>query len=155
MVYATDPHDDGEAWKATAAPASGRPNRPAEGGGDADVPSEEALVRQLQLAFAPIHKRAFGMAVGVAVASVVIAVTLFHVLIDPQSAGPLYLLDEYFYGYTVSLAGVFIGGFWGFLVGFVAGWFVAFCRNLAIAISVFVTRTRAELAETREFLDHI
>jgi hypothetical protein len=40
-------------------------------------------------------------------------------------------------------------------VGFTGGWFVAFCRNLAIAISVFVTRTRAELAETREFLDHI
>jgi hypothetical protein len=35
------------------------------------------------------------------------------------------------------------------------GWFVAFCRNLAIATSIFITRTRAELSQTRDFLDHI
>jgi hypothetical protein len=40
-------------------------------------------------------------------------------------------------------------------VGFVAGWFTAFCRNLAVAISIFAIRTRVELSETRDFLDHI
>jgi hypothetical protein len=44
---------------------------------------------------------------------------------------------------------------WGFLVCFVAGWFVAFCRNLALAISAFMIRTRAEIEQTRNFLDHI
>jgi hypothetical protein len=77
------------------------------------------------------------------------------VIADAESASLLRLLDQYFYGYTVSLTGVFIGAFWGFVAGFTGGWFVAFCRNLAIAISVFVTRTRAELSETRDFLDHI
>jgi hypothetical protein len=50
---------------------------------------------------------------------------------------------------------VFIGAVWGFGVSFIAGWFAAFCRNLALAISAFVIRTRAELDSTREFLDHI
>jgi hypothetical protein len=44
---------------------------------------------------------------------------------------------------------------WGFLVAFVAGWFLAFCRNLALAIIAFAIRTRAELSATRNFLDHI
>jgi hypothetical protein len=50
---------------------------------------------------------------------------------------------------------VVIGAAWGFAVAFIAGWFAAFCRNLALAISAFMIRTKAELASTREFLDHI
>jgi len=153
MVYPTDgPNEDAEAWKMTAGPEVERMRPRAE---PEETQNEATLVREVQLAFAPIHKRAFGTAIGVAFAVLVAAVTLFHVIIDPESASPLRLLDQYFYGYTLSLTGVFIGAFWGFVVGFTGGWFVAFCRNLAIAISVFVTRTRAELAETREFLDHI
>lgn len=152
MVY-IDQGADGEAWKATAEPAFQPPAGPA--GATDDGEDEADLAHELQLAFAPIHKRAFGTAVGVAISLLVAAVTLFHVLLQPDSSNLLRLLDQYFYGYTVSFGGVFIGAFWGFVVGFVGGWFLAFCRNLAIAISVFVTRTRAELSETREFLDHI
>jgi hypothetical protein len=64
-------------------------------------------------------------------------------------------LAEYLYGYTVSSPGALVGGFWGFVAGFVAGWFFAFCHNLVIAATLFITRTRAELAATRDFLDHI
>ncbi len=77
-------------------------------------------------------------------------------LVSPRArAFPLYLLREYFAGYTVSWSGVIVGAVWGFVVGFVAGWFAAFCRNLALAVSAFFIRTRAELNATREFLDHI
>jgi hypothetical protein len=48
-----------------------------------------------------------------------------------------------------------VGFWWGFLAGFVAGWFLAFCRNTAIAISIFLVRTRTQLGNTRDFLDHI
>jgi hypothetical protein len=74
--------------------------------------------------------------------------------LDPPEPN-LELLANYFYGYSVSWKGLAIGTGWGFVVGFVGGWFVAFCRNMVIAVSVFVTRTRAELAQTRDFLDHI
>ena len=110
----------------------------------------------VRLAFAPLHKRAFGIAVGVAGALVIAGITLFHLLLDSTPGRPnLGLLGQYFYGYTLSWAGLLIGMGWGFVVGFVGGWFFAFCRNLALAISIFITRTRAELAQTRDFLDHI
>ena len=44
---------------------------------------------------------------------------------------------------------------WGFVVGFVAGWFSAFTRNFVIAASLWLSRTRNELEASRDFLDHI
>lgn len=119
-------------------------------------PRISTLPPAVALAFSPIHKRAFGMAIGTASGLLVAALTLFH-LLRPVASEPvnLTLLAEYFYGYTVSWPGVFIGFVWAAFVGFIAGWFVAFSRNLIIATMVFVGRTRAELAATRDFLDHI
>lgn len=108
-----------------------------------------------ELAFAPLHKRALGTAVGIVCGTIVLIVTLVHVALSPEAAPKLGLLAEYFYGYSVSVRGAVVGLLWGFFTGFVAGWFLAFTRNLAIATSVFITRTRAELDATREFLDHI
>ncbi|MBC7789145.1 MAG: hypothetical protein H7Z74_04285 [Anaerolineae bacterium] len=117
--------------------------------------SEDVLPPALALAFAPLHKRAFGTAVGTAAGLTFFFVTLVHVLTDPRGGLPLGLLAEYFYGYSVTGIGAFIGLAWGMAIGFVAGWFFAFCRNLALAISIFVSRTRGELESTRDFLDHI
>lgn len=117
--------------------------------------AEERILPALALAFAPLHKAAFGVATGAAGALGMLLVTVY-VLVVPRAQGfPLELLATYFAGYEVSWAGAIIGGAWGFLVGFVAGWFIAFCRNLALALTAFSIRTRAELDQTREFLDHI
>lgn len=113
----------------------------------------EEIPDALALAFAPVHKRAFGVAVGSAAGLVFFAATVV-VLLRGTDIG-LYLLAEYFYGYSVSWAGAVVGLLWGFIVGFVAGWFIAFCRNLALAISIFISRTRGELDATADFLDHI
>ena len=51
--------------------------------------------------------------------------------------------------------GAFVALAWGFVAGFVAGWFTAFCRNFVIAASLWLGRTRSELDATRDFLDHI
>jgi hypothetical protein len=115
---------------------------------------DDAVPRRVQLAFAPLHKRAFGTAVGVAAGSLVFLATAVTLLFVPGDPG-LHLLGQYFYGYTVSWEGAFVGLFWGGFSGFVAGWFAAFCRNLALAALIFVARTRAELEATRDFLDHI
>lgn len=106
-------------------------------------------------AFAPLHKRAFGIAVGVAGALLIVLLTLAAMFLPAAREFPLGLLGQYFRGYSVSWAGVVVGALWGFAVAFIAGWFAAFCRNLALAISAFVIRTRAEIDSTREFLDHI
>jgi membrane protease YdiL (CAAX protease family) len=111
--------------------------------------------RELTLAFAPLHKRAFGMACGIVSGLFFFLLTAVYLLRQPAQGPNLSLLAEYFAGYTVSWAGALVALAWGFVVGFVAGWFTAFSRNLIIAASLFITRTRAELRATRDFLDHI
>lgn len=109
----------------------------------------------LAFAFAPIHKGALGVAVGLVTGSLIVAVTAFHVLVQPVGGPPLELLAQYFYGYTVTWFGALIGFLWGFLTGFVIAFFAAFVRNMTVAIYVFTLRTKAELQRTADFLDHI
>ena len=118
-------------------------------------PEEVSLDQALELAFAPLNKRAFGTALGSAGAALMVLVTVAVLVTDRAQEFPLGLLGQYLYGYTVSWPGVLVGAGWGFVVAFVAGWFFAFCRNAALAITAFAIRTRAELTETRDFLDHI
>lgn len=116
----------------------------------------DELPPELALAFRPLHKRALGTAVGVAAGLAMFAMTAVVVVRGPGPDVPdLTLLRAYFAGYEVSWRGAFVGLLWGFGVGYVAGWFTAFCRNFIIAASLFISRTRAELNETRDFLDHI
>ena len=117
--------------------------------------NQQKLSAALIYAFQPLDKRAFGVAIGL-VAGLGVALTTIIVLI--QGAGDtvnLRLLNQYFFGFTVSWAGVPIGFAWAFVVGFTAGWFVAFLRNLVLAVSMFAVRTRAELSQSHDFLDHI
>ena len=114
-----------------------------------------ALPASLELAFEPLHKRAFGMAIGVATGVTAFLFTAVMLIRDPAESHKLLLLAEYFYGYTASWRGAFVALAWGFVAGFVAGWFVAFCRNFVIAASLWLGRTRSELDATRDFLDHI
>ncbi|MEX0741457.1 MAG: hypothetical protein WD079_01585, partial [Phycisphaeraceae bacterium] len=110
---------------------------------------------ELLLAFAPVHKFAFGVAVGMALALCIGVLTVLAMVLDPEGQGHLGLLSQYFAGYSLSAAGAVIGAAWGFFVGFMAGWFMAFTRNFAVALWLFAVRTRAELRATRDFLDHI
>jgi hypothetical protein len=115
----------------------------------------DAIPGSLAQAFAPIHKLALGVAFGVVLGALLFVVTIATVALAPEGAAFMALLGEYFYGYTLSPAGAFVGFFWGFVVGSVAGWFLAFVHNLAIAIAIFAFRTKAELSQTTDFLDHI
>jgi hypothetical protein len=115
--------------------------------------TDSSLPRSLVYAFAPLHKRALGVAAGITVGGLIALVTMFHVAVDLAEAPNLGLLAQYFYGYTVSWIGAAVGFFWGFVVGFVTGWFIAFTRNLTLAIWLLYVRSRANLSQP--FLDHI
>jgi hypothetical protein len=110
---------------------------------------------RLAFATAPMHKRAFGIALGATAGTLIFLVTAFHLIVNPANALNISLLGQYFYGYEVTWRGAFAGLAWGFATGFVAGWFVAFVRNLVVTVTVFTLRTRAELEQTSDFLDHI
>jgi hypothetical protein len=113
------------------------------------------LEGELDLVFAPLHKRCLGVAVGTALGALICGVTAVHVVRSPGEPYPLVLLQQYFPRYEVTWTGAAIGLFWGFWLGFVLGWSFAFLRNLALAITAFLFRARAELHENRGFLDHI
>ena len=115
----------------------------------------DPLANILERAFAPLHKRALGVATGLTAGLAIFVVTAFHVVTQPVDAPPLGLLSQFFYGYEITWRGALIGLWWGFVVGFVTGWFLAFVRNIALATWIFVVRAKAELAQTRHFLDHI
>jgi glycosyltransferase involved in cell wall biosynthesis len=107
------------------------------------------------LGFAPLHKRAFGIATGTVAALVTFVATAVYLLRDPQSGLDLGLLSQFFLGYSVSWRGALIGAGQAWIAGFVMGWFLAFSRNLALTVMVFIGRSRAELEQTRDFLDHL
>lgn len=117
--------------------------------------AEQELEEELALAFTPLHKRCLGVAVGVTLALVVALATVLHLLRSPDEPFPLVLLSQYMPGYSVSPLGALIGAGWGFFSGFVIGWFFAFARNVVLAIAKVVLHAKAELAESRGFLDHI
>ena len=116
--------------------------------------AEQTVEQQVQLAFLPLHKRALGLAGAFVSAVGIFGITLLH-MARTDDEFPLHLLGQYLTGYSVSLEGALIGAFWAGVAGFVAGWFFAFCRNLTLAVSAFIVRTRAELKVVRDFLDHI
>lgn len=104
--------------------------------------------------FAPLHKRALGTAVGLVAGIAVFLMTVWCILRgDPPDFvhGLGYLLPLFEVSWTGALAGSLSAAF----AAFCAGWFFAFCRNLVIAIYIWVTRTRVELRQMRDFLDHV
>jgi hypothetical protein len=130
-------------------------NRQADNAGKIGSDVVDEMPRSASLLFAPLDKRAFGAAIGVAAGLVIFGITMLDVGRGLQPVGGLGLLSQYFAGYSVSFRGALIGLAWGMAVGFCAGWFVAFVRNFVLAVSLFLLRERAELDETRDFLDHI
>ena len=116
--------------------------------------SAERIPDDLVMAFAPLHKRAFGSAFGIAGGALLLVATVYAVL-RPGHTELLPLLSNHLLGYSVSWTGALAGFAWGWLMGFTLGWFTAFCRNFFIAASLWLVRTRAEMDATRDFLDHI
>jgi hypothetical protein len=117
--------------------------------------SISALPPRVAYLFAPIDKRALGLAVGAVAGFAVALLTAGALLVQPARLLPLSLLVHYFPGYQVSWPGMLVGLTWAFVVGFCGGWLVAFTRNLVIAGWLFLTRSREELVTARDFLDHI
>jgi hypothetical protein len=116
--------------------------------------TDDSIRGSTALLFAPLDKRAFGVAIGLAGAMMVAGVTILSLVEAPEWKG-LGLLSNYFAGYSVTWSGVAVGAEWAFAVGFVAGWLTAFARNLTLALSLFLLRSKAELEESSDFLDHI
>lgn len=107
------------------------------------------------LAFAPAHKRAMGIAVGTAAGLSCFLMTAVVLISGRPERLQLELLANYFVGYEVTWRGAVVGALWAGFTGFVMGWFFAFLRNAVLAFRLVVLRAKAELEQTRDFMDHI
>jgi len=119
-----------------------------------EQPVPDDVEEEMVLAFAPLHKRAFGTAVGLVLGGCILVVTGVGIVRgDPPTI--LSQLRYYLPLFDLTWTGAVLGALSGFFAFFCAGWFLAFTRNFALAASIWVLRTRVELAQTRDFLDHI
>lgn len=105
-------------------------------------------------AFARLDRIALGFAVGALCGLAVFLATIFLVLKGGEVVGPnLALLGQFFYGYTVTISGAFIGLVYGFVAGFVLGWLMGLLRNSLVSAYLLALKTRATLTSSLDSID--
>jgi hypothetical protein len=110
----------------------------------------------LLLAFAPLHKRALGLAVGIVFGCAVFCATAVIILSNRAPFAPnLGLLSQFFVGYSVTWPGAVVGLLWGGVLGYLSGWCFAFLRNLILASYFLYLRANVEMKQYRNFIAHI
>jgi len=97
---------------------------------------------------------AMGVAWGVVCGGLLALATLVLVLRGPDQLN-LDLLNQFLWGYRVSVGGIFIGLIWGAGVGFALGYGFALAHNTAVWIWLTVVRSKAEMEQYSDFLDHL
>ena len=120
-----------------------------------DPSKKSNLLNLLSSSFARIDKLGFATATGSISGLIVFLATIFMTIKGDKVVSPyLQLLSQYFFGYTVSLKGAFIGMAYSFSWGFLFGWIFAYLRNLFIAFFIYRATRKAELLKFRDFIDH-
>ncbi len=114
--------------------------------------AEEASIR---LAFTPLDRKALGLAAGIVAGALLFITTMIVVMKGGGARFQLQLLNQFLWGYSVTLGGAFIGLLWGLALGFGLGWGFAVLRNLVIWIWLTVVRSRAEMDQYSDLLDHL
>ena len=105
-------------------------------------------------AFAKLDKTALGLAVGSLCGLAVFTATIFLILKGGPVVGPnLALLGQFFFGYTVTPAGAFVGLLYGFVLGFTFGWLIALFRNSLMSVYLLTLKTRANLTSSLDSID--
>ena len=118
------------------------------------MPSPEPTDTLLARSFAKFDNTALGVACGAVLGLAILAATLILILKGGSEVGPtLALLGQFFPGYTVTLAGSLIGLAYGFVTGFVLGWFFAFLHNVTMTAYLFLLELKANLSNVTDYID--
>jgi hypothetical protein len=95
------------------------------------VPEEEILRR----AVASLNGHILGAVLGAVCGALLFLATLVLVLEGgPNTGATLWLLHHYFPGYTVTVAGAFVGFAYAFVVGYLAGYVVGKVYNRIVSL---------------------
>ena len=109
----------------------------------------------LERVFLKLDRVAFGVSLGTVTGLALFLATLILVVKGGDVVGPnLRLLSEYFPGYRVTASGSALGLFYGFLTGFIGGWFFALLRNTMMFLYMAAIHRRAELYLLRKLFEY-
>ena len=119
-----------------------------------DFPKTSAAERAIIEAFARLDRTALGLAVGTLCGLAVFLATIILLIKGGEVVGPnLALLGQFFYGYTVTVTGAFVGLVYGFIFGFIVGWLIALLRNSLVSAYLIALKTRANLSSSLDSID--
>ena len=119
-----------------------------------EVAKPQGTERFIIEAFAKLDRTALGVAVGTVCGLAVFTATIFLILKGGEVVGPnLALLGQFFFGYTVTVTGAFIGLVYGFVGGFVLGWLIGLLRNSLVSAYLMALKTRANLTSSLDSID--
>jgi hypothetical protein len=119
-----------------------------------DPTEEAALDKILPAVFPRMDKIGLATAVGSVCGLLIFFSTLWLAIKGGPASAYFKLLDQYFFGYGVTLKGAFIGLAYGFSWGFLFGWLFAYLRNFLMAYYIYRIKREAEMLTFRDFLDH-
>jgi protoporphyrinogen oxidase len=118
-------------------------------------PGEEAaLDKLLPVVFSKMDKLGLAIAVGSVCSLLIFLATIWLMIKGGVASHYLQLLNQYFFGYSVTVKGSLIGMAYGFCWGFLLGWLFAYLRNFFMAYYIYRIKRKAELLTFRDFLDH-
>ncbi len=140
--------DEGEHSKAVVDLASTQPLVPET------VPT--ALDTVLMKVFARIDKAALAVATGTVSGLTLFIATIWLVLAGgPNPGATLILLNQYFIGFEISVAGAFVGLAYSFFWGFILGWLFAYLHNLMLGLYIRIVMRQARADSMKDLLDYI
>jgi hypothetical protein len=97
-----------------------------------EVDSDEELLARAVLR---LNGWITGMVFGILSGLLIFVATIWLVIKGGPVVGPhLGLLSQFFFGYSVTVAGSFIGMGYGLLMGFIAGWVIAWIYNRLVSL---------------------
>lgn len=112
--------------------------------------SEQLLIQTI----AKIDKSALGISIGIVLGAGIFLATNILILKGGRQIGQTFaLLNNFFFGFSVTFGGSFIGLIYGFISGFILGWLIALIRNFVIKIYLHIAKFRNRLIAVNKFID--
>jgi hypothetical protein len=115
---------------------------------------EAALDRLLPAVFSRMDQLGLATAIGSVSGFLTFLATIWLAMKGGAASSYLQLLNQYFFGYSVTVKGAFIGMAYSFSWGFLFGWLFAYLRNFSVAYYIYRIKRKAELLTFSDFLDH-
>lgn len=106
-------------------------------------------------AIAKVDRSALGMAIGLLVGLGIFLITNFLIIKEDILVSSYFsLLNQYFWGYSITFTGSLVGLMYGFLTGFVLGWLIAFIRNFVIKFYLYLAKYKERMISVNNFIDY-